>query len=217
MKNLLIKDLRLFVSPLTWLFLAATLLALVPGYPILLSAFFFGLGMFQTFQNAREMNDVLYTALLPVKKGDVVVSRYVLVCFFQMLAFVLSAALTAVRMTALSDVEVYARNTLMNASPVFLGFVLLIFAAFNVLFVGGYFRSAYKLGIPFLTFCIAAFVLVAAGEALHFLPGMAYLNVPGGECLGGQFVFLLACAAAHALATLLSCRASKRRFARMDL
>lgn len=217
MKNLLIKDLRLAVSPLSWFFLAASLLTLVPGYPILLSAFFFSLGMFQTFQNAREMNDVLYTAMLPVKKADVVTARYVLVCFFQLLAFLLTAALTVVRMTALSGGQAYIDNKLMNASPLFLGFVLLIFTAFNVIFVGGFFRSAYKIGIPFLCFGIVAAVLIFVGEALHFMPGMGYLNTPSGERVGEQLVFLLLCATVYAAATLLSCRASQKRFEQIDL
>lgn len=217
MKNLLIKDLRLAVSPLSWAFLAAALLTLVPGYPILLGAFFVSLGLFQTFQNAREMNDVLYTALLPVKKSDVVTARYVLVCFFQMLGFAIMAILTAVRMSAMADSEVYRQNALMNASPVFLAFALLIFAAFNVLFVGGYFKSAYKIGIPFLTFGIAAFVLIGVGEALHFFPGLAFLNTPGGERLGLQFALLAAAVVVYALATFASCRASMERFERIDL
>lgn len=216
MKNLLIKDLRLAVSPLSWVFLAAGLLTLVPGYPILLGAFFVSLGLFQTFQNARETNDVLYTALLPVKKADVVTARYVLVCFFQLLAFALMAILTAVRMTALAGAAVYRQNALMNASPLFLGFALLIFAAFNALFVGGFFRSAYRLGIPFLRFGIAASVLVFLGELLHHLPGLAFLN----DTAPSHPVRLAALAAGvlvYAAATVLSCRASIRRFERIDL
>ena len=217
MKSLLIKDIRLAVSPLSWVMLAAALLTLVPGYPILLGAFFVSLGLFQTFLNAREMNDVLYTALLPVKKTDVVASRYVLVCFFQMIAFALMAVLTVVRMRVMAESEVYRQNALMNASPVFLAFALLIFAAFNLLFVGGYFRSAYKLGIPFLYFGVAAALLVFVGEALHFLPGMAWLNTPAGERLGIQFAVLIAAAAVYFIVTLASCRASKRNFERIDL
>lgn len=216
MKNLLIKELRLAVSLLTWVFLAATALTLVPGYPILLGAFFVSLGLFQTFRDARETNDVLYTALLPVKKADVVAARYVLVCFFQLLAFALMAALTAVRMTALSGAAVYRQNPLMNASPLFLGFALLIFAAFNVLFVGGFFRSAYRIGIPFLSFGVAATALVFLGESLHHLPGLAYLN----DTAAGHPVRLAVLgisAVLYALATFLSCRASIRRFEQIDL
>lgn len=217
MKNLLIKDLRLAVSPLSWVFLIASFMTLLPGYPILVGAFFVCLGVFQTFRNARESNDTLYTVLLPVKKSDAVASRYLLVCLFQLLGFAVMAILTAVRMTALSGAEVYRQNALMNASPLFLAFALLIFAAFNVLFAGGFYRTAYGLGVPFLSFGIAAFLLVAVAETLHYLPGLAFLNTPAGERLGLQYALLAAAAAVYALASFLSCRASERRFERIDL
>lgn len=217
MKNLLIKDLRLAVSPLSWVFLTASFMTLLPGYPILVGAFFVCLGVFQTFRNARESNDTLYTVLLPVKKSDAVASRYLLVCFFQLLGFVVMAILTVVRMTALSGAEVYRQNALMNASPLFLAFALLIFAAFNVLFVGGFYRTAYALGVPFLSFGVAAFVLVTIAELLHHLPGLAFLNTPAGERLGLQYALLAASAAVYVLTSLLSCRASERRFERIDL
>ena len=68
MKNLLIKELRLPTSILSWLFLAFAAMTLIPGYPILLGSFFVCLGIFQSFQTIRENNDVLYTVLLPVER-----------------------------------------------------------------------------------------------------------------------------------------------------
>ena len=217
MKNLLKKELKLAASPLTWIFLAAVFFTFIPGYPILMGAFFVCLGIFYTFQNGREANDILYGVLLPVAKKDIVAAKYAFVCLVQGIAFLLTAALTAVRMTALAGAAVYQQNPLMNANPVFLAFVLLIFAAFNVFFLGGHFRNAYALGIPFLIFCIVALLLVSVAEALPHLPGLAFLHTPGGERLGTQFVILLAAAALYAAATLLSCRASQRRFERTDL
>ena len=72
MKKLLNKELRLSAHPLSYLFLVFSLMALIPGYPILLGAFFICFGLFQTFQNGRETNDVLYSVLLPIGKKDVV-------------------------------------------------------------------------------------------------------------------------------------------------
>ena len=40
MKNLLKKELKLAASPLTWLFLVAAFMTMIPGYPILVGAFF---------------------------------------------------------------------------------------------------------------------------------------------------------------------------------
>ncbi len=217
MTKLLNKEFRLAASPLSWLFLLAAGMTLLPGYPILMGAFFVCFGVFHSFQNAREANDVLYTVLLPVRKRDFVGAKYAFTCTIQMIGFLLMAVLTALRMTALSGAEAYVSNALMNATPLFLAFTLLIFAAFNVFFLGGFFRTGYKFGVPFLCFGIAALVLLAVGEALHFLPGLGFFNAPAGERLGLQFGILAAAAAVYALGTVLSCRVSMARFEKIDL
>ena len=217
MTKLLNKEFRLAASPMSWIFLVAAAMTLLPGYPILMGAFFVCLGIFQSFQNAREANDVLYTVLLPVRKADFVRAKYAFTCCIELIAFVLFAALTALRMTALSAGKAYVGNALMNPSPVFLAFVLLIFTAFNLCFVGGFFRTAYKLGMPFLTFGIVTLVLIFIGEALHFFPGLGFLNKTSGERLGLQFILLAIAAVIYALGTALSCRASMARFEKIDL
>ena len=217
MTKLLNKEFQLAASPLSWIFLVAAAMTLLPGYPILMGAFFVCLGIFQSFQNAREANDVLYTVLLPVRKADFVRAKYAFTCCIELIAFVLFAALTALRMTALSAGKAYVGNALMNPSPLFLAFVLLIFTAFNLCFVGGFFRTAYKFGMPFLTFGIVTLVLIFIGEALHFFPGLGFLNTTSGERLGLQFALLGAAAVIYALGPALSCRASMARFEKIDL
>ena len=217
MTKLLTKEFRLATSPLSWIFLIAAGMTLLPGYPILMGAFFVCFGVFHSFQNAREANDVLYTVLLPVRKADFVRAKFAFTCCIQLLGFVLMAALTALRMTALSGGKAYVENAMMNASPLFLALALLIFAAFNVLFLGGFFRTAHKLGVPFLCFGIATLMLIFVGEALHFIPGLKFFNAPAGERLGLQFALLAAAAAVYALATYLSCRVCMERFERIDL
>ena len=68
MKNLLVKELKLSALPLSYFFILFGAMAMIPGYPILVGAFFVCLGIYQSFQNGRENNDILYTVLLPVKK-----------------------------------------------------------------------------------------------------------------------------------------------------
>ena len=70
MKKLLHKELRLTAAPITYLFLAFALMPLIPGYPILMGGFFITLGIFYTFQMARESGDILFTALLPCGSGE---------------------------------------------------------------------------------------------------------------------------------------------------
>lgn len=69
MKNLLTKELRLTATILSYLFILFAVMTLIPGYPILVGAFFICLGIFYSFQLGRENNDILFTVLLPVKKA----------------------------------------------------------------------------------------------------------------------------------------------------
>lgn len=217
MKRLLNKELRLAASPLSYIFLSGALMTLLPGYPILVGAFFICFGIFHSFQNAREANDVLFTVLLPVKKSDFVRAKYAFSCLIQLAGFALCAALTALRMTALAAAAPYVGNALMNASPVSLAFTLLIFAAFNLLFIGGFFKTGYKFGLPFLWFGVAAFALIGIAETLHHLPGLGFLNAPAGERLGLQFIILAAAAVLYAAVTFLACKRAEARFEKIDL
>ncbi len=217
MKSLLDKELKLATSPLAWLFLAFSAMVMLPGYPILMGCFFVCLGLFQSFQAAREANDTLYTVLLPVRKADAVKAKYLSVCFFELTAWLLMAVFTFVRMRLLPDAPPYVTNPLMNPSPVFLAFALLIFLLFNLIFVGGFFRTAYKLGKPFVLFIIAGMLCITAAEVLHHIPALSFLNTPAGERLGLQFVILALAALLYAGLTFLSEKRSEQRFEQIDL
>ena len=215
MKKLLSKELRLALSIITPLFLLFALMTLIPGYPILLGSFFVCLGIFQSFQTVRENNDILYTVLLPADKGDAVRAKYVFVCFIEIVAWLLMAALTALRMTKLADAAAYVSNPLMDANLVYLAFAAVVFALFNTVFLGGFFRTAYKFGMPFVFFIVAAMVVVGIAEVLHHVPGLDFLN--GNNALGVQAAILAAGIVIYALATWASCRVSRRRFELLDL
>jgi len=107
MRNIMRKELRLSASPLTYLFVAFGLMFLLPGYPILCGAFFVTLGIFQSFQTAREANDIVFSALLPIAKRDVVKGKFLFVCFIELCGFLLMAIVTALRMTVMSGAAVY--------------------------------------------------------------------------------------------------------------
>lgn len=75
MKNLLYKEFRLAIHPSVYIFFALAALLLVPSYPYYVSFFYLTLGIFLTFKTNRAENDIFYSALLPVRKGDVVRAR----------------------------------------------------------------------------------------------------------------------------------------------
>lgn len=181
MNKLLKKELRLTAAPITYFFLAFALMTLIPGYPILVGGFFITLGIFYTFQMARESNDILYTALLPCKKQDVVLAKYTFCVLIELL-----------------------------------GWLLILFALFNSVFLGGFFRTAYGLGKPFILYSIAGFAVICLAEALHHFPGMAAMNSQT-DGFGMQLIVLAAGVLFFVGMTALSCRKAQKNFERIDL
>lgn len=214
MKNLLKKEFTLTASSLAYIFIAFTLMVFIPQYPILVGAFFVCFGVFQSFQKAREANDILFSTLLPVKKTDIVKVKYLFAVCIQCAALLLMCVFVVIRLLALNKVAPYSINTLMNANLCYLGFVLIVFSWFNIFFVGGFFKTAYKIGIPFLTFGIATLLTVVVGEALHFIPGLGVLND------GFHFSHLIVLGVGLVLyvaGTIISLITSQRRFERIDI
>ena len=217
MRNIMRKEITLSASPLAFLFIAFGLMFFVPGYPILCGAFFVTLGLFQSFQAAREANDIVFSALLPIAKRDVVKGKYLFVCFVEGCALILMSISTVIRMTVLADAAVYRTNALMAANPFALAMALCIFGLFNLVFVGGFFKTAYRQGRPFVIYIIFAFLTIFVAEALHHVPGLEGLNASGADHLGLQLMTLAAGLLLFAVMTLLSCKKACRDFERIDL
>ena len=217
MNALLKKEMRLSASILSYLFLGFSLMALLPGYPILCGVFFITLGIFQSFQSAREANDIVYSALLPIAKHDVVKGKYQFSILIELSGFFVMAVLTIVRMTVLSNSTVYRQNALMNANPFFLGMALLIFGMFNLIFIGGFFKTAYKFAKPFVTYIIVCFLLIGVAEALHYVPGLEVLNAFGFDHLVLQLSLLLGGAMAYIFLTAFSYKRACATFEKIDL
>ena len=217
MRNVLRKEMRLSASVLSYLFILFGLMFFVPGYPILCGAFFVTLGLFHGFQSAREANDIVFSALLPIAKRDVVKGKFLFVCLIEACAFLLMSVAVALRMTALSQAAVYRSNALMNANFFALAMACVIFGLFNWIFLCGFFKTAYKLGRPFVTFIIVCFLVIFVAESAHHVPGLEKLNAFGTDEIAIQLSALAAGIVIFLLITFLSYKRACRRFERIDL
>ena len=217
MRNILLKECRLSASPLSFLFIPFGLMFFLPGYPVLCGVFFVTLGIFQSYQNAREANDMVFSALLPISKRDVVKGKYLFTCAVELCAMLLMAAAAVVRMTVLADSPVYRSNALMNANLFALGMAFVGFGLFNLIFVGGFFKTAYKFAGPFVGYIIAVFLMICIAETLHHVPGLAFLNAFGTEHFAVQLLLLGIGAAFYLAVTVLSCKKACKRFEKIDL
>ena len=204
MRNILRKELKLSASPLSYFFILFGLMFFLPGYPVLCGAFFVTLGIFQGFQYAREANDIVFSALLPICKKDVVKGKYLFVCFIEACSLILMLFATLIRMTVLSNSAVYRTNALMNANLFAVAGALFVFGLFNTIFLGGF-------------FIIVSFLAIVGFEALHHFPGLEVLNAFGFDRIGLQFVLFFAGFSVFLIMTLLSYRSACGHFERIDL
>ena len=217
MRNILLKECKLSASPLSFLFILFGLMFFLPGYPVLCGVFFVTLGIFQSYQNAREANDMVFSALLPISKRDVVKGKYLFTAAIELCGILLMAAAVVVRMTVLADAPVYRSNALMNANLFALGMAFVGFGLFNLIFVGGFFKTAYKFAGPFVGYIIAVFLMISIAETLHHIPGFAFLNAFGTEHFAVQVLLLGIGAAFYLAVTVLSCKKACKRFDKTDL
>ncbi|MCR5024338.1 MAG: ABC-2 transporter permease [Lachnospiraceae bacterium] len=217
MRNIMHKEMKLSASPLSYLFILFGLMFFLPGYPVLCGAFFVTLGIYQGFQYAREANDIMFSSLLPISKKDVVKGKYLFVCFIEACSLILMLISSLIRMTFLSESIVYRTNALMNANFFAVGGAFLIFGLFNIIFLGGFFKTAYKMGRPFIIYIIVSFLVIGALETLHHVPGLEAVNAFGFDSFGLQLLLLLAGLAVFLIMTALSCRTACRYFETIDL
>ena len=216
MKKLLYKEMRLSANPLSYWFITFSALTMIPRYPILVGSFFICLGIFYTYQQVRECDDITYTVMLPVRKQDVVTAKYLFVLFIECIAFILCLFLTIIRMRLLGDAAPYVTNQLMNANAAYLGYIMLVFATFNSVFLAGFFKTTYKIGKPFILFCAVATVIIFMGEILHHIPGLESLNDSSNLNVSQIVIFLLG-VAMFKLCTWFSYQKAIKDFERIDL
>ena len=216
MKKLFYKEMKLSANPLTYLFIAFSAMTMIPSYPILVGSFFICLGIFHTYQQIREYDDVTYTVMLPVKKRDIVTAKYLFVLFIELTAFILCTLLTIIRMKILGTAVPYATNQLMNANMAYLGYIVIVFAVFNSIFLAGFFKTTYKIGKPFFIFCVVSFIIIIMGEILHHIPDLESLNNPSNLSMPQIVIFAIGIVV-FMLCTWLSYQKAVKDFESIDL
>ena len=216
MKNLFYKEMKLSANPLTYWFIIFSAMTMIPRYPILVGSFFICLGIFHTYQQIREYDDVTYTVMLPVKKRDIVTAKYLFVLFIELTAFILCTLLTIIRMKILGTAVPYATNQLMNANMAYLGYTMIVFAVFNSIFLAGFFKTTYKIGKPFFIFCVVSFIIIIMGEILHHIPDLESLNNPSNLSVPQAVIFAIG-VVVFMLCTWLSYQKAVKDFESIDL
>ncbi len=215
MKNLLYKDFRLAASPVMYAFLALTAMMLIPSYPYYVVFFYCCLGIFFTFQNARECRDAQYAATLPVRKRDAVKARLVMMTLVELLFVAVSVPFAVLNAKLIPEGNAAG----MDCNAALYGLVLLMLGLFNLTFAPIFYRDGRSVGKAFLIACTVMLVYILVCESsVHAVPWVKiHLDNREAEFRALRLGILAAGAALFALLTWRACAVSQKLYERAEL
>lgn len=215
MGNLLNKELRLALHPTNVIFLFLAGMVFIPGYPYQVAAFFCCLGINFLCVTGRENSDIFYTALLPVRKRDIVRARFMLVALLQLGQMALMAVCIAVK-----DAVMTLDNPAgLEANAALIGLCLITFGIFNFIFFTQYYKKPQKIGVPFVEGTVAVFLLISAEIASTLVVPFVRdkLDTRGLLYMPEKLVVLGVGIVVYVGLTLLSYKKSAKSFEGLDL
>ena len=211
--TLLYKEMRLVAHPTSIVFAFLGCLVLVPSYPYSVVFMFGCLAPYITFVNARETNDVWYTAVLPMTKRESVLGKCLLVVFFQLFQMLFSVPFGILR-----DAMNMANNPVgLDATIAWYGFGFFLYAVFDLLFLTAFYKSGYKAGKAFILAALPMVFLMVAIEAAAHIPALVWMDSRQPEHLMMQLPILLIGIVSYGALVPFAYRISARRFEKVDL
>ncbi len=215
MKDLLYKEFRLVINPLFFLVLLFSALLLIPQWVYFVAMLYFlFIAVPNIFANAKAVNDISFTVMLPIRKRDVVKVRVLSITVLELLQIALAAVFVTINMALYPN-----GNFMIDANIAYLGCVFVMYGIFNAIFFPMFYRSAYKIGWPILIAVTASMLFAAAIETLVLsIPAAAHiLDGISGDALLRQLPVMAIGIVFFVLLTMLAYKKSAKNFERVDL
>ena len=145
MKNFLEKEIKLCLSAVNYLFLAFVAMIIIPNYPCYVPFYYLCLSIFFIFNNAELNKDIQYSMVLPITKKDMVKSRCILVCVYE----IVGALFTIPFAILIKKLVPQGNQAGIDSNVAFYGLVLILLTIFNFIFFTSFYKKAEKSGRPF--------------------------------------------------------------------
>jgi ABC-2 type transport system permease protein len=212
MKNLLYKEFHLVVHPLFYLVLLFGALLLIPEWVFFLVPMYF---IFTTLPNlfsmAKAQNDIGFSAMLPIKRSDIVKARMISIVILEVMQIFVTAVFSVINLV------LYPKgNFLLDPNVTYIGCVFVMFAIFNAVYFPLFYSTAYKIGLPMIAAMIVSVLFAAVVEmVMLFVPALKFLDGVGN--IPAQLPVLIAGIVIFALLNVFAYKKSVKNFEKIDL
>lgn len=215
MGKLLRKELTLCMHPTVPIMLALSAMVFIPNYPYSVIFFYVSLSLFFTCLTGRENNDIAYSMMLPVAKGDVVKARFLFAILAQMAQLLVMIPLMLLKRVVSPE----ANQAGMDANIALFAVALLDYGVFNLVFFSGYYKNVKKVGISFVMATVAVFVFVTLEVVSTYAVPLVrdVLDTPDPQNMTAKLIALAVGLAVYVLLTLLTYKRSVKNFEKQDI
>lgn len=226
MKNLLYKELKLCLNPQVIIFSFLSLLIVIPSWPSAVAFVYLFSGISTIFPRALADKDIIYSAMLPVRKADVVKGKVLLVTAIEVFSILISVPGAIIKILLLDPMTVasspaaeqVSQQAYVNSiAPNFAcyGFVFLAMGVFALVLFPWYYRNPAKINWPGVVSILVGILTMGIGIALQaFIPQLQNYDTIG---LIVQLSVLAVGIIFFVLATILAEKKAEKNFAKVDL
>ncbi|MCI5819579.1 MAG: ABC-2 transporter permease [Acidaminococcus sp.] len=215
MKNIIYKELKLFVNPIAYFMLLLSALLVIPSYPAIVGVSYSLLSISICFNIARANNDNVFTAMLPIPRNDIVKGKHFSISFIELLQI-----LTAVPFAVVSLFVTNKNGNIvgLDANLTYFGITFICYGVFNLVFMPWYFKTGYKAGIPMIVGVIAYCIVYVAAELLiGFTNLKLYIDGINVAYVGYRIIVLISGILFYIVTLIVSNKISKKNFERVTL
>jgi len=213
--NLVYKEFRLNIYPGLLLFWTLVFLFFIPSWVFFIALSYIFLFFMVLGQMDKMNQDLTFACSLPIPKSSIVTARTITVVIIE------AANLMIAGLVAIARYWLYPAGNKagMNTNLAFFGLMLVMYAIFNVIYLPGSYKKAYRMFWPLLGGSLIAMVVGGALTTLVAVqPDLATIfNDRGLGHPAAQIVTFIAGLIVYAGLTLIARHRAATNFAKVDL
>jgi hypothetical protein len=217
MYNLVMKDLKLGVNPMFFAFpFLIGALMFVPGWLyFLVPLYFCWITIPNMFAGFRSQNDLMFTAILPVIKQDIVKARVTVIVILELLHVGVAMIYGMITFRLYPHLTYYFFAPHMG----FWGLCFVMLGIFNIIFISVYYKTAYKYGGATTASITGAMLFAGVAQWLGVDNSFVSdtFNGTGADDMGLQTSILFAGIVIFIALTLMAYRIAVKRFLKVEI
>ncbi|HDX9578708.1 TPA: ABC-2 transporter permease [Bacillus pseudomycoides] len=217
MYNLVMKDLKLALNPMLFVFpVLIGALMLIPGWIYFIVILYFcWITIPIMFAEYRTQNDLIFTTMMPVTRKDMVKARVFVIVILELLHIV-SAIIFG-----MFNIRLYPNQTYYFFAPHmgFWGLCFVMLAIFNIIFISMYYKTAYKYGKATFSSITAAMVFAGVAQWIGIQNSFVsdIFNGSGADNIALQISILIVGILIFTSFTMIAYRIAYKRFLQVEI